>query len=380
MQNTKISSNIIMAVCFFTFMTSLYVKVVHAQPLTLPVVNLTQVQTESLAIKTKPLERVKGYPSGEYIAQSIVPLNQRYSVTMPVDGQVTELLRVHGYVNKGDVIAKIHSSKLLQLQSELTDVLADLKTEKAALKRAKSLSQTGAVSNKKRQLLEATVMKLTQSKIQKMQALLYIGMPADSVKKLEKSQQIQSADIELKAPVSGTLFNIKVELGQRLMAQSTVIYIAKTDPIVVNVDVPVKEITSLSDGQAVTLNGENKAGVVAHIADVVNPLTQSVAVHSKFKNADFSIKPGQIFSLQFWFDRPVYVTKLGALTNLNNQQVIFIKEANQVKAIGIDVLQTLYGKLYFTPMDEASISKQTQVVVHGVSSLKNSMMALESKD
>ena len=380
LKSTKLSTfakNITVAIALTT---SLFVNASQASNTGLPEIKLTPEQMKALAIETDALKPVSSYPSIEYVAQSIVPLNQRYAVTMPVDGQVLELLHFHGNVKKGDVIATIYSAELLKMQSALIATLADYQAEMSALNRAKKLSQTGAVSSKQRQQLEANVKKLAQTKSQQKLELISIGMDLELVEQLESTQKLQSAELMIKAPVSGELFDVQVQLGQRLMMQDALIYIATIDPIVIDVEVPIEQSKQIIDGQTVSLTNTDLTGLVYHMADFVNPRTQSVEVHTRFDNPDFSIKPGQTFKLQFNFEQEAFKTLIGALTVVDNQTIIFVQQAAQIKAVAIKVLQTQNGFVYFTPLQAGTLSAQTMVVVHGASSLKNSLMAEEGEE
>lgn len=360
--------------------TSLYLPKASAETNAIPGITLNAEQMVALSIETQTVEPVQSYPSRQYVAQSIVPHNQVYAVTMPVDGQIMELHHFHGGVQKGDVIATVHSTELLKLQSELIGTLADLRAEMSALNRAKKLSQSGAVSSKQRQQLEANVQKLLQTKSQQKEALLYMGMNPELVSKLENSQKLQSATLEIKAPVTGELFDLEAQLGKRLMAQDNVISIAKIDPIVIDVDVPVEDVKPLEEGQSVSIVGSEKMGTVAHIAEFVDPMTQSIGVHTRFENTDFSIKPGKMFKVQFQFKQPAYQTQMGALTRIENQPMIFVKQGDTIQAIEVEVLQTQNNQLYFLPKESQSLTAQSQIVVHGTASLKNSLMAEEGEE
>ena len=71
-----------------------------AESAPLPVLTFTPDQMNALAIKTQMISRVTSYPSSSFMAQSMVPLNQRYAVTMPVSGQITVTLT--GSYSKAD--------------------------------------------------------------------------------------------------------------------------------------------------------------------------------------------------------------------------------------------------------------------------------------
>lgn len=348
-----------------------------AETIALPALQLTTEQIDALAIQTQKVDMVKAYPSSTFLAQSMVPLNQRYVVNMPISGQITAIKHVHGHINKGDVIATVYSTELQIMQSNFVATMADLKAQMSALKRAKSLSQTGAISSKKRQELEASVRKLSQMKIQQKQELLNLGMDTKLVTVLENTQKIQSAEFSLVAPVTGELFDVKVEIGKRVDAQAAVVSIAKTNPIVIDLEVPVNDVKGLIEGQSVNVSNLDKPGKVAHISDFVTPDTQSVEVHTVFDNADFAIKPGQLFHVQFQHEQPAYQTAMNALTTMNNQDIIFVQQQQEIKAVPVIVLQVSNGQLFFNPIHRADINAQSIIVVHGTSSLKSNMMAEE---
>ncbi len=339
----------------------------------IPPIELNATQLEAFNIQFAAVSATNSVPSSPYVAKSIVPINQRYALTMPIEGQITALKHVHGRIQKGDVIATYYSANYVSLQSDYLNTLADLKTAWAALKRIKKLSQSGAVSSKQQQIAQSNVRKLQNQKSQLKHKLLFIGMPQDRLNKLNASRQLQPGTLELKAPVSGELFNAEVQLGQRISAQAPIIFIAKIDPIVLDVDVPVKEAKLIQEGFKVQLIGENKMGIVAHKADFVKSHTQTIELHTLFDNADFSIKPGQVFQVTFIFKTPAFKTSINALTSINDQQTIFIKQGDKIQGIAIKVLQVQNGQLFFTPLEAEHIQAGTQVVIHGTSSLKASL-------
>jgi len=369
----KVSVALVLAVSALSYVPTLSA----AETAPLPTVNLTAEQMNTLAIKTQMVASVTSYPSSAFMAQSMVPLNQRYAVTMPVSGQITALYHVHGHVNQGDVIATVYSAELQKMQSDFVGTLADLKAQMASLKRAKSLSKTGVVSSKQLQALEASVRKLSQVKSQQKQELLSLGMDPKQVTELENTHQIQSAELALIAPVTGELFDVQVEIGKRVVAQAPVVSIAKTNPIVIDLEVPVAAVKGLTEGQSVSATTLSKLGKVAHISDFVNPTTQAVEVHTVFENADFAIKPGQLFHVQFQYIQPAYQTTINALTIINNQDVIFVQQKQEIKAVPVTVLQTYDGQLFVKPVHADDMNAQSMVVVHGASSIKSNMMAEE---
>ncbi|HHS99656.1 MAG TPA: hypothetical protein ENK73_02255, partial [Thiomicrospira sp.] len=77
LKQSKVTATLVLV-----FSAMSYVPYVTASDMaTIPSLTLTTDQMDALAIQTQKIAMVKAYPSSAFIAQSMVPLNQRYVVT-----------------------------------------------------------------------------------------------------------------------------------------------------------------------------------------------------------------------------------------------------------------------------------------------------------
>lgn len=346
-----------------------------------PPLTFTNQQMSSLGIKTVPLKQMMQYPSETYPAEAVVPLSQTHLVTSPISGLITKVYHVHGPINKGDVIAEILSPELLKAQKNYLNTLSDLSTAKSSLARALKLTANGVVSVKNKQQAQADVNKLTQIKRQQREDLALMGMSDSTIQKLEKTQKQQSAIIQVLAPETGELFDLKAKVGERLMANQTLISIGIVNPIVVNMRVPVTQLKTVHEGMTSVLlatdNHRLSKGVIAHISSFVDPMTQSVEIHNRFDNQDGNIHPGQLFQIEFIHrvktGEHVYQAPASALANYNQQDVVFLIKQHQISVQPIQVLLQQKGIMVFETLQP--IDETQHIVSQSTSAVKAALMA-----
>lgn len=337
---------------------------------------LTPEQQASLGIEMTTLKPVSEYASRGYPAEAVIPLSRVTLVTTPVSGLVTKIHHVHGPIEAGEIIAEIQSPALLSAQKNYLNTLSDLQTAKNNLKRALKLTKNGVVSVKNKQQAESDVNKLSQIQVQQRQGLALSGMDEETIHKLEKTRH-QQATILIKASKTGELFGLKAKVGERLAADAPIISIGQTNPIVVHVKVPTGEVNALAEGMDATLVGYDKVGQVAHISSFVDPMTQTVEVHTKFVNEAPLIRPGQL--LQLHFVQPVkdgetlYQCPSSAIASFEGKDVVFLMNDNQPVVIPVKILSMQDKTLVFKPL--APIPANSQVVYKSTSSIKSALSA-----
>lgn len=325
---------------------------------------------QAMGIEVARPESLTHYPSKTYPGEVIIPLNQTYLVTTPLSGLVTQIKHVHGPIQQGEPIAEVLSPELLNAQKNYLNTLADLDAAQAELKRASTLTQTGVVSVKKRQQAEANLKKIQQIQTQQKQDLTLMGMQPQAVKTLEKSHQLQPALIQIKAPVTGELFDLQVRVGQRLNSNQPIISIGEVNPIVVETKVPLSEVGALQPNQAVTLASEQMSGNIEYIPHFTDPITQTVNVHIEFDNAQFQLRPGQWVSTQFLFPQPaeafLYRVPRTAIGQFDGQDVLFQLQGQTLSVQPITLLNFEGDWLYLS----TQTALQHAVVIRGVNALR----------
>lgn len=346
------------------------------------VLTLSAEQQTAMGLQVAVAEKISHFPSATYPAIAMIPLKTIRTLSSALSGTISQLNVVHGPVAKDEILAEIESAELLGLQSELLGTLASLKVANSELKRARQLSQSGISSAKTLQQVQSEVNKLSALKAQQALSLRLAGMSSEEIQKLEQSQRIQSATLQIISPIEGQLFDLKVRLGERVSVNQPLFSLGETDPMILVVRVPVDVANRLQEGQMAQVDSLPNLGVIEHIDPEVDLLTQSVDVHVKVSNADHKIKPGQLFQLHFLIkttdidQQVLYKVPSNAISQFEGQTVVFAQVNNAIHPLEIDVMNITNQKLYFT-LKEPAIEPLT-VFIKGSTAIKSAFEAAGS--
>ncbi|MBN2866633.1 MAG: efflux RND transporter periplasmic adaptor subunit [Thiotrichales bacterium] len=344
--------------------------------------NMTAEQQQIMGLKTVALQQVNAYPSANYTAKAMTPLNRAHQVSATVSGKVVALHHTHGDIQKGQLIAEIESPEFMQMQQQLIAAVADLEVAKQNLKRAESLSKSGASSVKNLNSIRAEVTKLEAQKLQARSQLKMAGLPDSSLTALIKSQRIQSDLLQVFSQVDGQLYDLEVMLNQVVDKGQTLVMIGETNPMVFAAYVSQGFSTQLREGQIVNFPALNKQGEIGHVHSDVDEMTQTVDVHIKVDNADGKIFKGQLSQVQFLFnattDSPVYEVPASALSQIGVDKVVFAETQNGIEVVPIEVLSILDGQLFFSLKMPAS-SNLKNIYSQGSTAIKSAFAATEEE-
>jgi len=344
-------------------------------------VKLSASQQASMGMQTDIAKQTNLIPSAIYPAQATIPLKTIRSLSSPLAGQIIKLNYVHGPVKQGEVIAEIESPELLKIQEGFLAAVSDLKVSKQNLNRTVKLNKSGMSSTKKLQQANAEVKKNVLNKSQHKKSLELIGMSAEAIQKLEKTEQIQPAVFEIKSPIDGQLFDLEVRLGERVSKNQSLISLGETNPIILVVRVPVESAHDINEGQKVEIETFKRMGTVKHIDPMVDPMTQSVDIHIGVQNDDNRLRSGQLFKIRFMTEKSqtVFQTSANAISQYNDKTVVFIKSEQAIKPLVIEVVNISNGQLYFVP--ETRQSLPLTIFVTGSTAIKSALAAgIESSE
>ena len=342
---------------------------------------LNDSQKLSMGMETALAKQIDVVPSAVYPAQAIIPLQTRRSLSSPLAGQITQLNYVHGPIEKGQVIAEMESPDLLKLQEDFLATLSDLEISEQNLKRAQQLNQSGVSSTKQLQQAGSAVKKLSLKKSQIETNMLLIGMAESSIENLQNSHQLQPANLQIKSPIDGQLFDLEVRLGERVEQNEVIISLGETNPIILVVRVPVETANNIEEGQKVKVFSVGKTGVVKHIDMMVDPMTQSVDIHISVDNNDQKLRAGQLFKISFLTrtKQTTYQVSANAISQYHGKTVVFVKDNEQqelIQVLPIHVVNITDKQLYFVA--ETKQTSPLNIYVKGSTAIKAAMDAANS--
>ena len=271
---------------------------------------------------------------------SVAPdVNRTIHVTSLGSGRVVDLkVRLGDAVKKGQVLLVISSPDLAGAFSDYQKAVADERLSKKGLDRAQLLYDKGAIAEKDLQTAQDTEEK----------ALVDVRTTEQHVRVLGGDPAHPSPQIELKAPVSGTIVeqNVAGFEGIKSLDNSPNLFtIADLSQVWVVCDVFENDLgeVHMGDTAQIRMNAfpdRNYKGTVADISRVLDPSTRTAKVRIVLANPDGVLKPGMFAVATFRSRRvrPALVVPGTAVMRLHDKDWVFRREGqNQFRRIEVQV-------------------------------------------
>ena len=258
-----------------------------------------------------PVATLTFRPEGS--AEGRIALNEddNVPVASPYSGRVVKVLaRAGDQVKQGDVLLTLDATDMVQAQSDYQTALNNVQKQQALLKldltiaaRQQELFAARAVALKDYQSAQNDVI-AAQSDLKTAEAsldaarnrLLLLGKTEAEIAGFEKNGRL-SSEVQIRAPIAGTIVQRKVGIGQFLSASSDPAFvIGDLSTVWLIANVRESEIPKIRIGQEVEARVAGfgtrifKARV-NYMAASLDPATRRLAVRSEVDNPDRVLRP-----------------------------------------------------------------------------------------
>ncbi len=224
------------------------------------------------------VEPIRSFKDTFTIPGSIEP-NSVVRVSAEVSGRIEKIDGIEGRtVKAGDKLAELNTELL---KASLDQARASMDFDARELMRVKDLLDRGV----------ATSMEHDQSRAK-----------ADASKAMFDAARAQLDRAVIYAPTSGTLNKVPVEKGEYVTPGTVVAEIVETDPVLVVVEVPERDMRFVRVGQiekilADALGGKEFTGRIQYISAVADPASRTTRAELTVPNGDGQLKSGQIVTV-----------------------------------------------------------------------------------
>ncbi|GIV43420.1 MAG: hypothetical protein KatS3mg035_0543 [Bacteroidia bacterium] len=191
-------------------------------------------------------------------------------------------------VTKGQVLAELKSSQLLELQSQLKTLDAQIKVTETKLQSVQSMFDDGVASQK--DLMEAqselTILKAEREKINATLSLF--------------SASSEKGVFLIKAPATGIITNKSIAEGQQISAEGEPLFtISDLNEVWVMINVYASNIKNIQPGMKVNIKtlsypDEIFKGKITAISQVLDADTRVLKARVVLQNPDLKLKPGML--------------------------------------------------------------------------------------
>lgn len=246
------------------------------------IVSLTAEQIKAAGIELAEPEQKNLGNSIKVNGKLEVPAQNKAAVTSLYNGIVQQLM-VHpgSLVRKGQVIATITNTELAGLQQNFISVNAQLKLAQLEYKRQQELVAGNAAPLKNLQKAQAELNSLSAQQSALHRQLATLGIASSSV-----TNGTISSTLTLKAPISGTISEIRAQIGSKVDAATPVADIVNNAELHLDLFVYEKDLPSIKKGQVIHFILTNSPGKeydarIFSIGTAFADASKSVPVHAE---------------------------------------------------------------------------------------------------
>ena len=332
-------------------------------------VALSHAQQESYGIITAPLQTATAVLGARYPAEVVVPNTQLQVVSALQGGLVEALMVAEGdQVNKGQMLARLQSPGLLELQRDLLQTLIQLNLARSTLNRDKQLLDEGIIP-KRRYLESRSVWQALITQKQQQEATLqFSGMSEEAISDLEKSRHLNSA-LTVTAPFDGVILEQMAIPGQKLDAADPLFQIGQLSPLWLEIHVPIEVVRNVATGDKISVPEMDLAGEIITIGRKVHAADQGTLIRAIVKDNIEQLRPGQLVQAriaQKTDDQQRYFVPRKAIIRLDQQTMVFMEIEEGFEAIEIDIIGSHEGQQIITSHEPIT----APIVISGAVTLK----------
>lgn len=324
--------------------------------------NLTPEQAENIAVEIVQKRLVAGEVKSPgkvgFDTNRISPVLSQFA------GRLIKLSAELGdKVHAGQVLGTIETPDIIQPQSDYQQALANERTARTSLEHAtrtrerderlakieaiplRELQQAQTDEKHAREDLERAQQTITASRGR----LQTLGFGENEVKTLQTGGQVLRRQVQLLAPISGTIIERKAGLGQALQPGGDPLFqIANLSSVWVNAEVYEDALARLRLGLPATIETPSYPDAhftarIDQIGSVVDPDKRTVVVRCILPNAGGKFKPGMFVSVS-----------LGGVSNIEAITVpaTAVVTEGEKRVVFVEIGQGHYSKREITTGDE----------------------------
>ena len=274
------------------------------------VVKIDPSIAESL-IETGMVEDVERTRVFKFTGQVQLDLTKTVEVVSAGGGRVEQVSKLLGEkVEKGDILAVIHSADLGQAKADFLEVQAKLELSQATFRREKELYEK-KVSSEADYLNALKELKAAEASYVAADKRLHLfGLETDQIGSIkDQKENGEFANLVLRAPQAGTIIKQNISVGKIVGTTESLYTIADLSNLWVWCDVYEKDLAVLHEQfakgkplravvhvKAFTVN--EFEGVVDMVGNLMDEHTRTVKIRVQVKNPEGKLRPGMFAEVE----------------------------------------------------------------------------------
>lgn len=242
---------------------------------------MTAAQSAALGIATRPPGAGNGAAAAGLPATVSIPNAQQRVIAAPLAGIIERLETATGLdVTKGQVLVRMSSPQALELQRDRIQADAQATLARQSLLRDEQLFKEGLIAESRLQASRSTATQAT-------------AQAAERRQELALAQHSGGHSLSLTAPISGSVLEQHVSVGQRVEQAAPLYHIARLDPLAVEIQAPLAVATQVRVGTRLRVPAADAGGELVAIGRAATPGNQSVLLRGLITRGARNLRPGQ---------------------------------------------------------------------------------------
>jgi len=337
----------------------------------------------SLQLPASAQQRVKTAPVKKRLLSKAITAPGRVAldlakmakVSSRIEGQVEKVfVQLGNHVKKGDSLVAIGSLKLDELVQEFLVSQVQVDLRKANFERTQKLHAEQIVSE--RRLMEDRAHYLEAKAINQhvTEKLQNMGLAQEELNELLHSHTMEGHRYIIKSPLTGTISEQTVVLGQGIGTGDHLFEVVNTRQVWVFANLPIEQAQRFKEGDRGTIVAKGREPIEApltYISPVADKATLTIQLRFDVDNHQGFLKPNEYVEVRLEEGASsILAIPVTAPTLVDGVQGVFVKHTNDYTFTPVKLGQESDGWIEVTK----GLTTGDEVVIEGVFDLKNSLL------
>ncbi|RUO43970.1 efflux RND transporter periplasmic adaptor subunit [Aliidiomarina taiwanensis] len=312
-----------------------------------------QAENDEPGVPVETLLVEQGNIRASFNASAILEAEESTDVVPRVNGIIEEIFVEEGdFVSKGQVLAKLESSRYALAVSQIE---AELRNVRQELERNQQLAAS--------QLVSADAVSRLQSQLDSLTARLELA-------------KIDLDETTVRAPISGHISRRYARTGRLIQAwqPESMFHIVDSSLLRATVHLPEHALTYIRPGlpadlQLQALPGEQITATVTRVSPVIDSGSGTFRTVLSIENDDFKLRAGMFARIQVHYAERSQVVRIpqDALIRIDNQSHVFVVSENEAKRV--EVVTGLQDGNWFEVV--AGLERGDELIITGQNNLRD---------
>lgn len=339
-------------------------NVVNAAPLP-----FTEQQIRNLGIELASVTATQTTARGHIPARVALPPANIRVLSAPQSGLIhTVQVAAGDSVTQGQVLARLRSHELLDLQRDYLQALSEQQLADKAFQRDSQLFADGIIAERRYLDTESRLTQAQAGLSAQRQMLALAGMESAAIERLTTQQKL-SAALVIRAPLDGVVLARYVASGERVEPMQRLFRLADPRTLWLEMRAPLERLDDLPVGARVAVDATPAAGKILMIGREVDPENQTVLVRAEITEGTQALRVEQFVEVHVDTptEAPVFRLPQAATVRSGERSLVFVRVPGGFAPTPV----TLVSEHERYAVVRGDLSAADEVAVNGVSALKS---------